>query len=378
MKTNKFILLITSLLVFGQISFGQNTLKTKKIRVGVFDGHGGAQTCIWETVEAIKLDAGMLVRTITSAEIANNVLDSLDVIVIPGGGGSRQYLNLGGENHTRIKKFIAQGKGAVGICAGAYFFSNTPSYASIAINGAKAIDIEHDNRGHGITKLTLNKEGKEIFPELSKKDTLYITYYEGPVFVPAENDSIKYNTVAIMQSDVHEEGYAPSNMTNNKPFFITNTYGKGKVFSSIAHPEATPGMLWMIPRMVRWAANAPLISYKKEVINTELFNKEILMSKEMLDKEASMYKIFLYGSADEKINALDWLQSVHSWDAKRWIQGLVYDSNPKVRVRAAKYIADKQYLKYLPDVQAAYNSEKDKSIKNELKIHLDKLKNLLP
>ena len=35
-------------------------------------------------------------------------------------------------------------------------------------------------------------------------------------------------------------------MTNNKPFFITNQYGKGRVFSCIAHPEATPGMMWMI------------------------------------------------------------------------------------------------------------------------------------
>ena len=27
------------------------------IKVGVFDGHGGAQTCIWEAVEAIKIDS---------------------------------------------------------------------------------------------------------------------------------------------------------------------------------------------------------------------------------------------------------------------------------------------------------------------------------
>ena len=93
-----------------------------KTQVGVFDGHGGAQTCVWEAVAAIKLDLEMNVRTITSADIAMNVLDSLDALIIPGGGGSRQFLNLGEENHDRIRKFVADGKGAVGICAGAYLF----------------------------------------------------------------------------------------------------------------------------------------------------------------------------------------------------------------------------------------------------------------
>ena len=99
------------------------------ITVGVFDGHGGAQTCIWETLAALRLDPGIQARTITSAEIAEGILDSLDAIVIPGGSGSRQYLNLGSENQKRIRDFIADGHGAVGICAGAYLFSNTPGYA---------------------------------------------------------------------------------------------------------------------------------------------------------------------------------------------------------------------------------------------------------
>ena len=62
-------------------------------------------------------------KIITSSDIANGVLESIDVIIIPGGGGSRQYLNLGHENHDRIRSFVENGGGAVGICAGAYFFS---------------------------------------------------------------------------------------------------------------------------------------------------------------------------------------------------------------------------------------------------------------
>lgn len=364
-----------ALLLFIQCT---SATQTDKMRVAVFDGHGGAQTCIWEAVAAIKLDAQMEVRTITSADIANNVLDSLDAIIIPGGGGSRQYLNLGNENQRRIKDFVARGGGAVGICAGAYLFSDTPEYSCMQLNGAQAIDIEHDNRGHGMAKFTLTEEGKEFFPEVAERDTLYVMYYEGPVFVPREGADIQYETLAIMESDVHEQGDAPKNMTNNKPFFIGNKYGEGRVFSCIAHPEATPGMMWMIPRMVRWTLDKPIAGYAENVIDPTIFNKEILMSIADLRQESRCFRTFLYGTADEKIAALDWLQSKHSWDAKRWIQGLLYDGDAEVRVRAAQYIADIHYLHYLPDMRAAYQTEKDEAVKAQIKEYLDKLEALLP
>lgn len=348
------------------------------ITVGVFDGHGGAQTCIWETMAALQLDPGIQARTITSAEIAEGILDSLDAIVIPGGGGSRQYLNLGSENQKRIRDFIAGGHGAVGICAGAYLFSNTPGYACMALNGAQAIDIEHDNRGHGLSKFTLNEEGKKIFPELSSRDTCYVIYYEGPVFIPNASDSIQYTLLATMQSDVHEEGNAPAGMTNGKPFFIANQYGKGRIFSSIAHPEATPGMMWMIPRMIRWTLGKPLIPYKENTVQPALPQRELLMTTSDLQQESECFQTFLHGTSKAKIDALDWLENHHSWDAKRWVQGLLYDNAPEVRIRAAAYIAGTHYLHFLPDVQAALHNEKDPQTRAELQKQVDKLKILLP
>lgn len=341
-------------------------IKSDKLKVGVFDGHGGAQTCIWETVEAVKIDKGIDVKTILTSDIASGCLDTLDVIIIPGGGGSRQFMNLGYENLKRIKDFVSSGKGAVGICAGAYLFSNTPSYACVAINGAQATDIEHDNRGHGLSKFTLTQEGKQIFPELAKSDTSYVYYYEGPVFIDAP-DSISYQTIAIMQSDVHEEGNAPSNTTNNKPFFISNNYGKGRVFSTIAHPEATPCMRWLIPRMVRWAANKELVSYSVNSVKPELFNREILFTSEMLSKESGYFKVLLYGTPNEKVEALNWLEGNISWDAKRWVQGMLYDSSAVVRKRAAQYISNSEFTHYIPDLKAAYSKETDIDTKEVMK-----------
>lgn len=349
-----------------------------KVRVGVFQGNGGAQTCIWETIASIQLDPDMAVRTITTGDIANGVLKDLDAIIIPGGEGTTQYMNLGEENMERIRNFIRSGKGAVGICAGAYLFTDTPGYACMHINGGKAIDIEHDNRGHGISAFSLTAEGKKLFPELAKRDRSYVMYYEGPVLVKSDNIPLPYTTMAIMETDVHEEGNAPANMTNNRPFFIANEYGKGRVFSSISHPEATPGMMWMIPRMVRWTLRMPVVAYSKRVVNPDLYNREILMTKDDLRKERGYYRTFLYGLPNEKIAALDWLQACRSWDAKRWVQGLLFDNSPAVRERAARFIAETDYLPFLSDLEAACRVERDEQTKQSMMRHFEHLKALLP
>ena len=346
------------------------------IKVGVFDGHGGAQTCIWEAVEAIKIDKGMTVRLVTTSDIAGGCLDSLDAIIVPGGGGSRQYLNLGHENHERIRAFISNGGGAVGICAGAYLFSSTPGYASMALNGAQAIDIEHDNRGHGLAKFTLSDEGKTIFPELASRDTSFVVYYEGPVFVEAQ-DTITYTSFATMESDVHEQGNAPANMTNGKPFFIGNYFGKGRVFSSIAHPEATPGMRWMIPRMVRWTLDREFVAYGQNAVRPDLFEQEILFTRDRLRQESACYSTFLYGTPEDKIEALNWLESNVSWEAKRWVQGLLFDSSADVRVRAAEYVANSEFTRYLPDLRNAIRNEKDPAAREKMSASLSFLEGVL-
>lgn len=368
------VLLSALIMAFIFTACSNSEIKT----VGVFDGHGGAQTCIWEAVEAVRLDPDMRVRTFTTADIAAGVLDELDAIIIPGGGGSTEYLNIGPLNVARLRKFIENGGGALGICAGAFLFSDTPDYACMRINGAKAVDLEHDNRGHGISKLSLTEEGEKLFPELAGRPLSYVFYYEGPVFEKSDSVVIDYNTLAIMESDVHTEGGAPANMTNNRPFLITNPLGKGRVASIIAHPEATPGMMWMIPRMLRWTMGMPIKPYKARAVNPDLYNREILMSVDDLKKESSFYYTFLYGAPEEKTAALDWLQERRSWDAKRWVQGLLFDDSPQVRVRAARFIAETDYLHYLKDLETAYATETDAKAKEEIGRSLDSLKDLLP
>lgn len=349
----------------------------KKIKVGVFEGRGAAETCVWEAQAAASMDKSIDARIVHSKDIASGVLSNLDVLVIPGGGGSNEYLNMGTENHKRIKKFVSDGGGVVGICAGAYLLSNTPKYSCLEMSGGRAIDIEHDNRGRGVAKVVLNAAGKKVFPEVASRDTLYIMYYEGPVIVPDQAAEETYRVLAMMESDVHVEGEAPANMTNDKPFFYITNYGRGKVFSSVGHPEATPGMQWMLPRMIR--AVLPLnkqlkMQVNQSLINPNLFNKEILMTKDRREHESGLFKTFLYGTPQEKIDGIEWIGDHLSWDGKRWLQGLIFDSDRNVRLAAVKQIGRCMYRYYLPDLESQLKVEKDPQVRSELLKVISRLK----
>ena len=339
-------------------------VKGDHLKVALFQGHGGSETCVWETKAALEMDRAIEVELLPTARMTLEELQKFDVLFIPGGGGSTQYLNMGGEGREALKAFVREGGGVVGICAGAYLLGDTPGYSSVAMSGGKAIDIEHDNRGRGISKVSLTDSGKELFPELSGDSLIYIMYYEGPVVVPGETPDIAYTTDAIMESDVHVEGNAPADMTNGKPFLYRNTYGKGKVVSIIAHPEATPGMQWMLTRLAHAAASREVEpQLDSKFVATDRFGKEILMDADRRATESAAFDTFLYGTPEEKIEAIEWTMSVNSWSMKRWIQGLLYDDAPEVRQKAAEAVAWAMYRMYLPDVESALKQETNEQVK---------------
>lgn len=369
MKLNRINLFLISLLLGVGALCAQD-----KIKVALFQGHGGSETCVWETKAALDMDRAIAADLVTTAGMTKENLKQYDVVVIPGGGGSRQYLNMGGQGREALRSFVQNGGGVLGICAGAYLLTDTPEYACLAMSGAQAHDIEHDNRGRGISKVTLNEAGKALFPELAERDTIFIMYYEGPVALQNEKRDVIFTSLATMESDVHVEGNAPANMTNNKTFLYQSNYGKGKTMSVVGHPEATPGMQWMISRLVHEVSPRKMAAQlDSKFIDPDKFNCEILMDDSRREKESSSFNIFLYGSSEEKIEQLDWLIKNNSWDAKRWIQGLIHDSDPKVRKSTAEQVGWAMYKMYLPDLITALSRETDNEVKAALERVIQKL-----
>ena len=340
-----------------------SALAGDRLEVGVFAGHGGAQTCVEETYAALLMDRSITPHYIYSRDIATGALDRLDVLILPGGGGSTEYLNFGSLGAEKIRHFVRQGGGLVGICAGAYELTDTPDYACLRMSGAKAIDIEHDTRGLAVSMVTLTPEGKSSFPELADRDTLYIMYYEGPVLVPDDKREITYTYLATMESDIHEYG-VPGGVTNDKPFIITGSFGTGKTLSIIGHPENTPGMQWMVPRMAHMVSSRTVTEQiDPKFIDPGHFEREIKMNEERRRYESDAYDLLLYAAPEKKVEVLDALMEMNSWSAKGWIQGLLYDKSPLVRAAAARWLGRTTYLRYRDDLVALRSAETDPEVR---------------
>jgi glutamine amidotransferase PdxT len=349
-----------------------NPVKAKKIQVGVFNGQGAGLVSIIETIEALKIDKGITAFEISASDILLGKLNKIDALIFPGGSGSKQLNNLGSIGKKKVEKFLKEdGKGVVGICAGAYMLCSTPSYPSLKI--ADAIHIrEHYDRGKGLIHFKLNEKGADIFPELKNKN-VFVQFYDGPVIIPLNNDK-SFTELGTYVSDVHINKGTPKGITPNKTFLFTEQIGKGKIFAIAAHTESTPGIRFIVPRMVRWVTNSELVSYDKKWINIEKNNKDIPFTSELKKEERKLWWTLFEDDANVKIQSMNRLYQMRSRNGVRWYMGLLRDVNPKVRALAATLLAKTEYTYAIQQIKDCLQVETDENTKKTIKKALEKLR----
>lgn len=372
MKYKKVYFLLIVLIIAS--SCGQKTnirIPAKKIHVGVFNGNGASPVCVIETLEALKIDSGIQALELSSKQIMQGKLDSLDVLIFPGGSGSKEFNNMGLQAAEKVKEFAKhKNKGLVGICAGGYLLASTPDYPSLDILPVHSIR-EYYNRGRGLISFSTNKVGNELFPELKEMDQAFVQYYDGPMYV--DIDSSKFTVLATVNSDISVKAGYPKGVSIGKPAFGAASYEDGRIIMTIGHPEATSGMRWMVPRMARWVADQELISYSEEVVNPEKYTHELLYSSETTKFEKANFWMLSSNNDAEIIAAIDNLHSIYSRPSIRWSIGLLRHTSPDVRRAAAGYLLETEYTFAIPDIATAYKMETDAELKEELKSVLEKL-----
>lgn len=370
-----FVLVLFFLVVlFSSCSTNSSVSEKKLICVGVFNGDGASPVCVLETMEALKIDNGIDPVEVSGADILNGKLDDLDALIFPGGSGSKEYNNLGQEGARLVKDFVMnRGKGLVGICAGGFLFSTTPGYPSLEILGIPDIR-DHYDRGRGLLAFHLNHAGKKIFPELADIDSLYLQYYDGPIF--DVNRPGEVNIVGKIYSDIDPHPGYPHNVTPGKPALLTKNFGKGKVFVSVGHPEATAGMRWMVPRMVRWVTGEKPVQYKKELIRPQLNDHDLFYTPEKILFEKENFWNLFSENDSVVIHSLENLYSIRSRPSIRWAIGLLRHQSAGVRLAAANYLLETEYTWAIPDLEAAVKNENDPETKAKLQQIAGKLKGM--
>lgn len=367
MKKIFFISLIISFLFYGCIDNNQVTdIENSKIKVGVFNGNGASQICVLETLEALKIDTGITGFEISSADIINGNLDSIDVLIFPGGSGSKELNNLGDFGIQKVHDFVkTQGKGIVGICAGAYLLSTTPTYPSLELLDAYNYQREYYNRGRGLIEVELTDEGLDIFPEIGQ-NSFFIQYYDGPILVPSDSSDIKYTELSKYVTDIHSNSGIPTGVTPGKTFILTENIGNGMIMTIGGHPESTPGMRWIVPRMARYVHSQQIISYPEKWIRPEKNSMEIMFTSELKKTEKELFWQLLNDTAEVRINAMIELHKLRSRPAVRWTIGMLRDNDASVRKQAAIILKETEYTWALSDLKSALNTEQNDEVKNQL------------
>lgn len=194
--------------------------------------------------------------------------------------------------------------------------------------------------------------------------------------IPAVNAKYKYEELGTMLSDVHTVEGTPSNMTNNRPFIIITNVEKGKTASVVGHPENTPGMRWIIPRLVRVVAGKELIPYPTNVVRPKIYTQEILFTKEINKKQAIAFATMIK-SKEEKLTAMQDIVEICSWSAKKWIPPMIRDNDFDVRLLAAQLTVYLERTDAIPDLKAAVMNESNPDQKKLLKDQLELLENML-
>jgi hypothetical protein len=340
------------------------------IRAGVYMGDGASMACVLETFDALRIDPMIVPSLISPTDIYTGGLDEIDVLLFPGGSGSKENLSMGSGSHSKVREFVIdKGKGIVGLCAGGYLVSSSKDYPCLHLVGAETIDREHDARGSALVEVEFNKKGLEIFPEMKDHKYGYIQYHDGPVFVPPEGGYADCISLAVNNSDVHQTG--PEGMTPGKTFLLCEEAGAGRVFASAGHPESTVGMRWMVPRMVRWVARRELVAYPANVVRPGLGTGEIMHSDEL---ETELFWKLFDDDPEVRMGAVRDLREQRYRNGFRWAAGMIRDASPEVRAFAAEVLAEAEYTAAINNLEAVIDEETDNACRMRMQKALAELK----
>lgn len=219
------------------------------VRVAICDDNAEPAKGPKNLLRILTEDAGFVATRVTSQQIREDGLTGFDVLIMPGGSGSKQAERLEQGGRERIREFVRSGGGYVGICAGSYLASSHYDW-SLGLINARVWDRAHWDRGGGEVCLRMSDPGAEL---LGLGGSVPVHYNQGPLLVPDdESDLPGYQVLATFETEVATKGAQPGSMTGTHAI-IRSTFGKGRVICYSPHPEVTDGPNGLIAAGVAWA-----------------------------------------------------------------------------------------------------------------------------
>lgn len=190
------------------------------------------------------------IAEISPEQIRSGALTNYDVVIFAGGSGSGQANAIGEEGQEAVRRFVANGGGYIGICAGAYLATSGFSWGLKLVN-AKTISPKW-RRGTGSVTMELTDPGRTILGE--RTGEFDVRYVNGPIVEPANMPDLPpFETLAFFRTELAMNDTPPGIMINS-PAIFAGQYLQGRVVCISPHPEQTSGLDDFVPRAVSWVA----------------------------------------------------------------------------------------------------------------------------
>ena len=241
-----------SLYLKTQVPSGPKASERSKpgLKVAVFVDEGVSSTK--SLLKALATDVRLVASKISASEIRDGKLSQYSVLIHPGGSAKAQSKALGEAGRQKVREFVQNGHGMVGICAGAYLACSDSS-ERLNILDAKVIDREHWNRGFGTVELEITSLGQEVLALHEARKEIY--YHQGPLLAPADAPQVPdFRTLAKFDSEISKNG-APTGVMIGTTAIAIGEFGEGRVICFSPHPEKTPDLESILLQGIHWAGH---------------------------------------------------------------------------------------------------------------------------
>ncbi|HEX7468038.1 MAG TPA: BPL-N domain-containing protein, partial [Methanobacterium sp.] len=229
------------------------------VNVLIYDGEGSSTDSVDGLIycleEANKNNYNINFVYSTADVINSDVLSSQDVLIISG-GDIELLFNDPTISPADIKAFVREGKGYLGICAGAYVASNYQGEYGSGWGISPHINAtytDYDGQlpltitSYGINTLKYSDCDIFVFNKYCGKNIDQMTIPSFPMSnTPALYKNGNYSSIAIYaDNNSFLDGYAA---------ILDDTYGSGRIILSGPHPELDPAKPELVARMVAWVS----------------------------------------------------------------------------------------------------------------------------
>ena len=241
--------------------------------IALYDGPGAGSDKQGRRFEEILPECN--VQRVGPADIHDGILRQFDVVLFPGGSGSGQGKALDGPGRQEVRRFIDEGGGYVGVCAGSYLALHNYSWG-LKLLPLDSYDRKHWRRGTGTVVMESTASGNAILGLEAEKE-VDIHFGQGPLMVPAaESDLPTPEILSYYRTGIGKNGADPKTMIDT-PAIVAGKFGFGRVVLFSPHPEKTNGLEELIMRAVVWSSDpsvdAPLQPKNNEAAGQELRNR---------------------------------------------------------------------------------------------------------